>query len=260
MAAPAWLAARPIAHRGLHDRVAGRPENTTAAAEAAIAGGFAVECDVQRSADGEAVVFHDFTLDRLTSGTGPVAAQPARMLGALAVGGSDERIPTLPAFLDMIAGRVPLVCEIKSGFDGDLRLADRVRAVLAAYPGPVAIKSFDPAVIAHLRKAGTGMIPLGIVAEARYAEPEWDEVLSPDRKREFAALMHFPDTDPDFLSFHVEDLPHAAPALFRAALRRPVMTWTVRRPDQVARSRRWADAMVFEGFMPDAMPQRSALV
>ena len=66
MSAPEWLVARPIAHRGLHDPAAGLIENTLAAADAAIAGGYAIECDVQDTADGEAVVFHDFTLDRLT--------------------------------------------------------------------------------------------------------------------------------------------------------------------------------------------------
>ena len=74
MAAPDWLTARPIAHRGLHDRAASRPENTLAAARAAVAGGFAIECDVQLSADGEAMVFHDAALGRLTEAREAVAA------------------------------------------------------------------------------------------------------------------------------------------------------------------------------------------
>ena len=128
-----------------------------------------------------------------------------------------------------------------------MRLADRVRAILAAYTGPVAIKSFDPAVIAHLRLGAP--CPLGIVAEASYDDPEW-AALPGALRRDLAALTHFAQTRPDFLSYRVGDLPHAAPALFRAGLGLPVMTWTVRSPEQREAARRWADQMVFEGFLP----------
>jgi glycerophosphoryl diester phosphodiesterase len=254
-----WLVARPIAHRGLHDSARGLRENTLGAADAAIRAGFAIECDVQRTADGDAVVFHDFTLDRLTKATDAVSAQPARALAGLTVGGTEDRIPTLEAFLDRVAGRVAVVCEIKSAFDGDTRLADRTAAVAAGYAGPIAIKSFDPAVIAHLRRPGLAQVPLGIVAEARYDDPEWAH-LSAGLRRDLAALTHYPETRPDFLSYGVADLPHAAPTLFRTALRRPVMTWTVRTAGHRESSRLWADQMVFEGFHPDAVSQASALV
>ncbi len=110
------------------------PENTIAAAEAAIARGYAIECDVQLSADGEAMVFHDFGLGRLTAESGEVAGRTAADLGRLAVAGSGERIPTLPDFLAAIAGRTPLVIEVKSRHDGDLALARRVAAIVAAIP------------------------------------------------------------------------------------------------------------------------------
>ena len=246
--APDWLVRHPIAHRGLHDRGRGRIENSAAAARAAIALGCAVECDVQPTADGEAVVFHDVTLDRLTAASGPVAGRRAAELADLELIGSDDRIPTLPAWLDLIGGRVPLVCEVKSRFDGDMRLADRVAEIAAGYDGPLAIKSFDPGVIAHLRGRGLTR-PLGIVAEADYGDPEWDH-LSPDTKRDLAHMLHFADTRPDFLSYRVHDLPHAVPHLCRVAIGRPVMAWTVRTPDQRQRAARWADQMVFEGFVP----------
>ncbi|HPG03910.1 MAG TPA: glycerophosphodiester phosphodiesterase family protein, partial [Rhodoblastus sp.] len=102
---PAWLAARPIAHRGLHDRAAGRIENSASAARAAVEHGFAIECDVQLSADGEAMVFHDFRLDRLTGESGPVRARSAAVLSRIALAGSTDGIPTLPEFLDLIGGR-----------------------------------------------------------------------------------------------------------------------------------------------------------
>jgi glycerophosphoryl diester phosphodiesterase len=247
--APDWLVSRPIAHRGLHDQAASVIENSLSAARAAIAAGFAIECDVQLSADGEAVVFHDFELDRLTDSAGPVAARRAADLGAIVLSGSaGDRIPTLGGLLALIAGRVPLICEVKSAFQGDMRLAERVAGVARGYAGPLAIKSFDPAVLGHLRALDLPN-PLGIVAEASYDDVEW-AALTPALRTHLAALAHVGETRPDFLSWRVHDLPHAAPALFRFALDRPVMSWTVRTPDQRQRAATWADQMVFEGLVP----------
>ncbi len=244
----AWLVARPIAHRGLHDRALGRLENTASAAEAAIRHGFAIECDVQLTADGDAVVFHDFTLDRLTGDIGPVVERTSAALQGTRYAVGEDRIVTLNALIGLIGGRTPLICEIKSRFDGDLRLTKRVHAILARYDGPAAIKSFDPAPIAFLRDVGAPC-PLGIVAEAHYDDPEWN-ALAPTLKRDLAQMLHVERTRPDFLSYHVGDLPHAVPHLFRRALGVPVMTWTVRTPGQRELASTWADQMVFEGFVP----------
>jgi glycerophosphoryl diester phosphodiesterase len=238
-----WLVARPIAHRGWH--APGRPENSLAAAKAARDAGYAVECDVQLSADREAVVFHDNTLARLTGAPGRVADLPLSALRGLALAGGDERIPTLAEFLALLAGRAPLICEIKSRFDGDTRLADRAAAVALAYDGPLAFKSFDPEVIAHLRARAVPR-PLGIVAEASYDDPYF-AALTGAQKRDCVAFLHIDRTAPDFLSWRVDDLPHAAPSLMRALGRRPVVTWTVRSPAQWALARAYADQAVFEG-------------
>ena len=247
MSAPDWLTARPIAHRGLHDAARGIVENSLGAAKAALDRGYAIECDVQRTKDGEAVVFHDFALDRLTGATGPVAERNSAWLAATPYTMGRDRICTLGALLALVAGRVPLVCEIKSRFDGDLALAERVRALVAAYAGPIAIKSFDPAVIAHLRLEPP--CPLGIVAEAGYDDAEW-AALPVALRRELAEVLHFTRTQPDFLSYRVGDLPHAVPFLCRGVIGRPVIAWTVRTPAQRRVARQWADQMVFEGFEP----------
>ena len=250
---PAWLTARPIAHRGLHDHAAGRIENSGSAARAAVEHGFAIECDVQLSADGEAMVFHDFRLDRLTGESGPVRARSAAVLSRIALAGSTDGIPTLPEFLDLIGGRVPLVVEIKSAFDGDFRLARRTADIVAASNAPVAIKSFDPAVIAHLREnrgaLGVANTPLGIVAEADYSHGDW-AALPKATQVDLANFLHYERSQPDFLSWRVRDLPHPTPYLCRTALGMPVMSWTVRTPEQRALAALWADQMVFEGFVP----------
>jgi glycerophosphoryl diester phosphodiesterase len=249
-AAFGWLTARPIAHRGLHDATRGRVENTLGAAQAAIAAGFAIECDVRLSSDGEAVVFHDARLDRLMRASGAVGARTVGELRGLRFKATSERIPTLPEFLAGLAGKVPLICEIKSCFDGDTRLTDRVATLAAEYAGPLALKSFDPEVIAQLRASGLAK-PLGIVAEASYEGDYWRE-LRADQKQDCAAFLHYPRTRPDFLSWHVDDLPHPTPALLRALAALPVMVWTVRTAEQKRRARLWADQIVFEGAAGDA--------
>ena len=249
-AAPAWLTARPIAHRGLHDAAAGVIENTLGAAEAAIAGSCAIECDVQLSRDGEAMVFHDDTLDRLTLADGALSQKTAAEIQAAPLRGAAERIPTLPQLLARIAGRTPLICEIKSAFDGDLSLTRRVVEIVRDYAGPIAFKSFDPAPIAHLRESHAAIGPLGVVAEASYQGPYWS-ALSPEQKATCEAFLHYPQTRPDFLSWSVDDLPYPTPFLLRQIQGLPVMTWTVRTREQRQAAARWADQVVFEGDIPE---------
>jgi glycerophosphoryl diester phosphodiesterase len=255
MAAPDWLVARPIAHRGLHDRAGGIFENTLSAAEAAIAGGFPIECDVQLSADGEAIVFHDHELDRLTGAIGPVLTRTAAQLGLLRVGGTADSIPTLSEFLNRIDRRVPLVIEVKSRFDGDERLARRVAEILAGRRDPIAVKSFDPDVVALLRRIAPSL-PRGIVAQSRYEGREAVS-LGADRVREMTDLLHWERTAPDFLSWRVSDLPAAAPHLGRLLGGVPVMTWTVRSEADAAHGYAHADQIVFEGFRPAVSPGRA---
>ncbi|TDR94395.1 glycerophosphodiester phosphodiesterase family protein [Enterovirga rhinocerotis] len=248
MSTPAWLVARPIAHRGLHDRARGIPENTVAAAEAAIAGGFGIECDVQLSRDGEAMVFHDHTLDRLTAETGPVLDRSRAELEAIAIDGTSETIPTLAAFLDRIGGRVPLVVEIKSRFDGDERLARRTVEVLAGRTEPFAVKSFDPRIVALLRQIAP-RIRRGIVAQTRYDGPDWGDTSAAER-RSMAMFGHWNETRPDFISYRYADLPSQVVVMPRILSGIPVITWTVRSQQEADRASAFADQIVFEGFVP----------
>jgi glycerophosphoryl diester phosphodiesterase len=247
--APDWLTARPIAHRGLYSKRRGLVENTPAAAAAAIAKNYAVECDIQRTRDGEAVVFHDFTLDRLMLAEGRVDAFSAHDLGQLAYKNSNQKIASLTDFLARIGGRTPVIVEIKSRYDGDMRLADRAMAAVAAYSGPVCLKSFDPAVLIHLRDAGAAC-PLGLVAQARYdSGAEWAG-LPQDRHASFVDLRDFPLARPDFLSWKLADLPHAVPMLCRKGIGMPVITWTARSRQDLVHGKLWADQIIFEGFEP----------
>lgn len=248
-----WLSGTPIAHRGLHDETAGAIENSISAAKAAIAKGYAIECDVQLTRDGEVVVFHDDTLERLTSAKGRVDSHDAGELARLSLRGTSDMVPTLREFLSAIDARAPLVMEIKSNFDGDLRLAKSVAEIAARYDGPLIIESFDPDPIAFLRAEGATLgvthVPLGIVAQARYEADEWPD-LSNARRMELKSFSHFSRTRPDFLSWNVSDLPHAIPLLCREGLKIPVTVWTVRSREQAEFALKWSDQIVFEGFAP----------
>ena len=129
-----WLTARPIAHRGLHD-AGGAIENTASAFRAAIAGGYGIECDIQISADGEAMVHHDDALGRLTDAAGPLVAMPAAELKRIAFKATADRMLTLGELCDLVAGRAALVIEIKSRFDGGSPAGGARRRRACGLPG-----------------------------------------------------------------------------------------------------------------------------
>jgi glycerophosphoryl diester phosphodiesterase len=242
-----FLTARPVAHRGLHDAGRGVVENMPAAIDAALDGGFAIEVDLQASADGEAMVFHDFTLDRLTERAGPVRALAAAALTEVPFKGTAERMMRLSELLDRVAGRAPLLIEIKSDFSGDTRLAVRAAQVVAAYDGPAALMSFDPAMIETVRRAAPA-VPRGVVAEHHYDHPDWT-ALSARSRFCLGNLLHWPRSRFQFVAYRVADLGAPAPRVARG-LGVPLLAWTVRTPQQRTQAARGADQMIFEGFVP----------
>src|SRR3981189_2012826 len=172
--APDWLTARPVAHRGLHDRARGIIENMPGAAQAAVDGNFSIECDIQLTSDGEAMVHHDDALGRLTEGFGALLTKTTAELKTVRFRDTPERMMSLGDLCALVAGRVPLVIEVKSHFDGDRRLVARMAEVLAAYSGPAVGMSFDPDQVLALRDLIPSR-PRGIVAEREYTPEDWPE-------------------------------------------------------------------------------------
>jgi glycerophosphoryl diester phosphodiesterase len=253
-----WLTARPIAHRGLHDGARGIVENTASAFNAAIAGNYAIECDLQVSADGEAMVHHDGALGRLTEGSTRLDAMTAADLKKVRHHATDDRMMTLGELCDLVSTQVALVIELKSRYDGDFRLVRRAAAVLSGYAGAAALMSFDPAQIAALR-ATAPKLTHGVVAESQRGHRKHPlPSLPPERGREgrgqawtaLAYCRHASSARPQFLAYSVNDLPATLPLVARNLLRLPLLTWTVRTSEQRARATRWADQMIFEGFHP----------
>lgn len=239
-----FLTARPIAHRGLHDFGKGIVENTSAAFAAAIEHGYAIECDLQLTSDGEAVVFHDDHLDRLTEGHGELKDRTAAEMKQLVVRNSTDRVQTLAELLAQVRGQVPLVIELKSHWDGDDRLARHAVDILRSYAGPYCLMSFDPDVIAAVRRIAPEIIR-GIVAER--ATDSYYSMLPLPKQTELRTFSHVVRTRPDFVSFYFEELPWAPITALRAG-GMPIITWTIRSAQQAVMARRCSDQITFEGF------------
>ncbi|MBV0892178.1 phosphodiesterase [Paracoccus sp. Z118] len=247
---PAGLLSRPIAHRGLHSP--GVPENSMAAFRAAVRAGYAIELDVQPAADGTPLVFHDYDLQRLTGragliwGLSPDQAAGCRLLG------TDETIPTLSQVLDEVAGRVPLLVEIKDT-DGGLGpavgdLPARVADLLAGHEAEVAVMSFNPHAVAAVHAAAPAL-PVGLTS-CDFAADDWPGVPAA-RRADYARLADFDRVGASFVSHDHRDLGN--PAVVALAARGvPVLCWTIRSPEQEAAARRIARNITFEGYLPEA--------
>jgi glycerophosphoryl diester phosphodiesterase len=246
--APDWLTARPIAHRGLHDRARGVIENMPAAINAAIAGQFSIEVDIQLTADGEAMVHHDDALGRLTEGRGQLLEMTAAELRGVRFRDTAERMISVGELCDLVAGRVPLVIELKSHFDSDRKLATRLAQVLAGYRGPAVAMSFDPDQVLAVRQIAPAVIR-GITAQRDYDDPDWDK-LNRAQRNPMLALRHGFRTRPHFIAHRVDDLPAPAPWVARNLFGCALLTWTVRTEAQRSRAAAHADQMIFEGFVP----------
>ena len=242
---PDWLTSRPIAHRGLHDAANGVIENTPSAFEAAIAGRYAIECDLQISANGEAMVHHDDVLGRLTDGAGRLDAMSAAELKRVAFKATKDRMLTLGELCALVAGRATLVIEIKSRFEGDLRGPRRAAQVLRDYKGAVAVMSFDPGQIAALRDLAPGLLR-GLVGWRPDPARELNFTTGAGAKFVLQALA----SRLQFLAYRVSDLPSPVPGFSRNVLGLPLLTWTVRTPEDQRRAARHADQIIFEGLRP----------
>lgn len=245
---PAFLD-RPLAHRALHDVVDWRPENSRAAIEAAIEQGFGIEIDVQLSSDAQAMVFHDYGLERLTYDDGPVRQRSAAELRKVELIGNNEGIPDLPEVLDLVAGRVPLLIEIKDQ-DGAMGpnvgpLERAVAKALEGYRGEVALMSFNPHSVATFKDLAPE-IPRGLVTSA-YSEEDWP--LSSAICTRLRDIPDFDNVGASFISHEVTDLdrPRVAELKEQGAA---ILCWTVRSAEQESEARKVAQNVTFEGYVP----------
>jgi glycerophosphoryl diester phosphodiesterase len=249
MTLPASFFDRPFTHRALHDRKAGRVENSLKSITAAIDEGYGIELDVQMTSDGHAMVFHDDLLDRLTAVTGPVRARTRAQLEAIPLTDDGGTIAGLDTLLALVAGRVPLLIEIKDqdgamGTDvGTLEAA--TVAALKGYAGDVALMSFNPHAVAVCAELAPH-IPRGITTSS-YEGVFWPEV--PEATRD--VLREIPDYDRTgscFISHESTDLDRPRVAELKAQGAH-IFTWTIRSAKEEADARRIVDNVTFEGYL-----------
>jgi glycerophosphoryl diester phosphodiesterase len=233
----------PLAHRGLW-APDGAPENSLAAFQAACAVGYGIELDVQLSADGEAMVFHDETLERLTGHEGRLADRTAAELSELRLAGTDETIPTLVEVLALVGRRALVQIELKTPPGRVGPLEQRVHEVIIDHAGPVAVIGFNPYSHAWFADRFPGVLR-GLDSWS-YRDAAH---LGPDQRRSYAALEHVAIARPHFLALGLDILPSEPAARLRAQ-GLPVVAWTVRRPEEWTRVREACDNLIFEGFRP----------
>jgi glycerophosphoryl diester phosphodiesterase len=247
---PAVFLETPLAHRALHDAGDGRPENSRAAIRAAIAAGYGIEIDLQISADKRALVFHDYDLDRLAEGTGPVKALAGHAAaGVVLKGGDGEGIPDLAEVLEIVAGQVPLLIEIKDQ-DGQMGpdvgpLEAAAAAALEGYSGPVAVMSFNPHSVAEMARLAPD-VPRGLVTSA-YSERDWD--LPEETRARLKEISDFKACGAAFISHEAADLGRTRVQELREA-GVPVLCWTISSAAEEGTARVFADNVTFEGYLP----------
>jgi glycerophosphoryl diester phosphodiesterase len=229
------LIRQPIAHRGRHDGNHQVWENTLSAFEAAISGGFAIECDLQYAGDAVPVVFHDDDMERLCNIKGDIRAKSSGELGLMSIGGTKDKVPSLAKMLSLVRGRMPIVLELKGREGDDEAFASSVLELVEDYDGPVALMSFDHWLLRDLKEIGTSR-PVGLTAEGM-------------KREEFIAHEQAMLLGLDFISYNIMHLPNDYITLQRSK-GIPVITWTVRNAAQQAHSAAHAEQITFEGFDP----------
>lgn len=240
-----WLVRQAYAHRGLHDSAI--PENSLAAFSAAIARGLGIECDLRVSADGRAMVFHDAGLERLTGRLGQTAQLSVGELTALKLGASDQHIPTLRDMLDLVAGQVPILLELKTDRRESVhKLCRAVRRDIEGYAGNVAVMSFDPRISGWFARR-MPQLPRGLVITEEDARTFSGAV----RRR--LAVYH---ARPQFLAYDIRDLPSRF-ASHHADKGLPVLTWTVRNAAQFDLAAECGAVPILEGAGVAAWDQAS---
>ncbi len=238
-----WIKLRPVAHRGLHAPEKRIIENTSSAFSQAIKHSYTIECDLQLTKDNNIVVFHDDTLDRLTSLTGKVKELNAQELQKVTINNSDDKIQTLEQLLMQVNGAVSLVLELKTLRDGDVTLAKRAIEILADYNGVFCLMSFDPRLISTVKTFAPH------ISRGAVVMPDTEQFWTMPAVSAEPAVRYIDLIDPDFLSYDVRAFPSEFAQSFRDG-GKPVISWTVRNQETADFAYKHSDQITFEGFLP----------
>ena len=230
---------RNFAHRGLHSRDKKVPENSLEAFELAMKAGYGVELDVQLSKDGQVVVFHDDTLDRVCGVHAKVCDKDYSELSQLKLCGSENRIPLFTEVLQTINGRGPIICELKTG-KRNRELCKKTYEILSQYKGDVCIESFDPTIVRWFKIHARNLVRGQLTAST--------DNFKGDQGLTMAVLMSHLAFNflgrPQFIAYKLE--PKTIPVRLNYALGCMKVCWTSHEP----RNEKGQDAVIFEYYKP----------
>lgn len=238
------LLGRDYAHRGLHDNGGDAPENSLAAFQKAVKGGYGIELDVQLTRDRVPVVFHDETLERICGRKGRVRDYTQRELQRFALCHSGERIPPLAEVLKLVNGSVPLIVEIKV-YEHAAVVCSAVDQVLQTYKGAYCIESFHPMAVRWYRRHRPEVVRGQL--SANFGRGGGGETL--EKK-----LVHYLLTNflcrPDFIAYDHHSKRNVSRLLCRYWYGALSVAWTIRSKRELNANRRDFDLFIFEGFCP----------
>ena len=231
------------AHRGLHGN--GCAENSITAFKKAVDCGFGIELDIRLSSDGQLVVFHDDTLDRVTKESGKVRERSAKELSKIKLLDTNDTVPTFSDVLRLVDGRVPLLVEIKEDA-GDNSVSEAAVKMLSEYKGDYIVESFNPLSLAYFKKHKPevlrGFLSQNFLKEKKYRKPLY--FLLQNMLLNVAAR-------PDFIAYNHTDYKNASLKLLRSLFKVPTLSWTVRsKKEETAAYEHKFDGIIFEKYMP----------
>jgi glycerophosphoryl diester phosphodiesterase len=235
-----WLCKTLIAHRGLHDE--NTPENSMAAFKKAIEKGYAIELDIRPLKDGTIVVFHDETLNRMTSKKGLINERTYEEIKGITLKNSKEHIPTFSEFLDFVNGRVPVLIEIKN--IGKVGFEKNVYELLKQYKGEYAVQSFNPMSLNWFRKNAPEVLRGQL--SSFFEKDKFNIVKKFILKK---MLLNKCFSQPHFISYNVDNLPNK---YIRRYNNIPLLAWSVRSQEEYDKKKDIFDNIIFEGFIPKA--------
>jgi Glycerophosphoryl diester phosphodiesterase family len=247
---PNWLVSSPIAHRGLHDESAGRPENSLSAFRQAAAWGIPIELDVQLAADKLPIVIHDANVERVAGEQIRVANLTRSDLKRLRLGASGEKIPSLADALTVVDGRVPIVLDLRDwNRSGTDELVDAVLDQIRDYAGPLALQSFDPRIVSRLKRGlrrwPAGVRPVGQVSGLLKSAGQITAAVGRTMITNFL-------THPDYISYELEALPSRYARYWRERRHLPLIVFTARTIEDQDNAGKFGDNVFFEGYLPEA--------
>ena len=245
---PAPFNTKLFAHRGLHDNKSGAPENSMPAFRKAVEKGYGIELDVQLSSDGVPVIFHDLDLARACGVQGLVRERTYEELQTLRLFGSEEKIPALKDFLEMVDGRVPLIVEFKSE-DSDLTLCRVIAPMLRAYKGAYCIESFNPLVLLwyriHQPKVMRGQLSDGFIHIPKYRALNKAPITIPVQ----FLIPNFL-SKPDFIAYNHMYEGNISRRICRNLYKAKAAAWTIKSQSELEEAKKSFDVFIFDSFIP----------